>query len=184
MPLRPADNPFAVHRVLLERYRLSERDWTRLLDRLTALRHRAAIVGPSGSGKTTLLEDLAGRLSLAGHRTRLVRWDSSNRKLPELSAFNGPVMLLCDGAEQLRWLDWCRLRLYSARLGGLVITSHREGMLPTLHRCETSAAVLEDLCASLGLRLTGSRCRALHERHRGNLRDALRELYDECAVNP
>jgi len=73
--LRAADNPFAVHRVLRERYRLSETEWTRLLGRLERLGWRGAIVGPNGSGKTTLLDCLTGVLdadhgevSLAGTR--------------------------------------------------------------------------------------------------------------------
>ena len=63
---RACDNPFAVHRVLRERYRLSAVQWQALLARLERLGWRAAIVGPHGSGKTTLLEDLAGRLEGQG----------------------------------------------------------------------------------------------------------------------
>src|SRR5688500_16201828 len=75
--LRARDNPFAVHRVLAERYRLDEAGWTRLEARLAALDNRGAIVGPHGSGKTTLLEDLADRLERRGERVVMLRFDST-----------------------------------------------------------------------------------------------------------
>src|SRR6185436_15582003 len=78
-PMRAADNPFAVRRVLAIRYRLSGETWEGLLERLAALRYRAAIVGPHGRGKTTLLEDLAPRLEALGFRTRTVTLHTGNR---------------------------------------------------------------------------------------------------------
>ena len=71
--MRARDNPYAAHRVLKVRYRLTESQWQELLARLDELGYRAAIVGPQGSGKTTLLEDLAERLSARGFRIRLER---------------------------------------------------------------------------------------------------------------
>ena len=179
--MRAADNPFAVHRVLRQRYRLTEGEWSALLQRLDSLRSRAAIVGPHGSGKTTLLEDLAERLRARGRRVRALRCDATLRRLEAIDDLHRDDLIFVDGAEQLSRVDWWRLLLLG-RSGGLVITSHREEMLPTLHRCATSPELLRDLCSGMGVTLSPGRCVELHERHRGNVRDALRQLYDESAM--
>jgi energy-coupling factor transporter ATP-binding protein EcfA2 len=157
--LRACDNPFAVHRVLAERYRLDESGWARLLNRLETLGHRGAIVGPHGSGKTTLLEDLAERLERRGERG----------------------IMLVDGADQLSQFEWMRLRLRARSARGLIITSHRDGMLPLLHRCETSPELLSDLVRALGQPISAARAAELHASHRGNVRDAIWELYDRVS---
>ena len=157
--LRACDNPFAVHRVLAERYRMSDAEWSRLFERLEASGGRGAIVGAHGSGKTTLLEDLAERLERRG----------------ELD------YMLVDGADELSWLAWTRLRLRARSTRWFVITSHREGLLPLLHKCETSPALLAELVHSLGESISAEESLALHRRHGGNLREALRELYDLVA---
>ncbi len=55
---RPADNPFASHRIEMHGYRGLDVAGEDLVRRLDQLGGRAAIVGPKGSGKTTLLEEL------------------------------------------------------------------------------------------------------------------------------
>jgi hypothetical protein len=175
---RARDNPFAVHRVLRERYRLSTVEWQDLMARLERLGRRGGIVGPHGSGKTTLLEDLAGRLEGQGWRIHLLRFNRDQRRLGFLARWDAGDFVLCDGAEQLSFCDWRRLALRAGRSGGLVITTHRAGRLPVLHRCETSPELLHGLAASLGEPLSTGECRELHARHHGNLRAALSELYD------
>ena len=71
------------------------------------------------------------------------------------------------------------MRFRTRRAGGLVITSHRPGLLPTLFECETSPELLAGIVGELA----GSEVEAgeLWARHRGNVRDALRELYDQWA---
>jgi hypothetical protein len=179
--MRACDNPFAVHRVLRERYRLSAAEWDALTTRFEALGRRAAIVGPHGSGKTTLLEDLGERLKAAGWRIQMLRFHRGDRRLPALPPWEASDVVLCDGAEQLSCLDWQRLKFRAREAGGLIITAHHDGRLPVLRRCATSPAVLRDLTASLGVPLSNLDCRALYTRHHGNLRDALRELYDTIA---
>jgi ABC-type glutathione transport system ATPase component len=156
---RARDNPFASHCVLGERYRLDDAGWARLIERLEALHWRGAIVGPHGSGKTTLLEDLGARLTAMGRND----------------------VVLVDEADRLSALQWIRLRMRAPRL---VVTTHREGRLPLLHRCETSAELLRELTESLGQPLEIEESARLHAAHRGNVRDALRDLYDRwgCAV--
>jgi hypothetical protein len=187
--MRAADNPFAVQKVLKIRYRLSEPAWEGLLKHLAALRYRAAIVGPHGRGKTTLLEDLAPRLEALGFRIRSVTLHTGDRRPSReqrqvLFHRLSPEDLLCvDGAEQLGRISWLALLARSQGAGGLLITSHRPGLLPTLLSCETSPELLEGIVRELvGPEADGVQIRELFARHGGNLRGALREMYDVWAL--
>lgn len=181
------DNPFAVHRVLRVRYRLDEAAWAGLFARLETTRGRGAIVGPHGAGKTTLLEDLVDRADAAGWRTHLVRLSEDVRRVPrafwrEIAPTLGPNDLVAvDGAEQLSPLTWWWLRWRARRAGLLLITAHRAGRLPVLRWCSTSPALLCEITEALGVPLARVEAGVLHARHRGNLREALRELYDRWA---
>jgi len=174
------DNPFAVHRVLRERYRLDGAGWAALLARLEAQRWRGAIVGPHGAGKTTLLEDLAVRLEAGGRRVRWVRLNSENRCVPRgrLVGLEARDLVLLDGAEQLGWVRWRLLRWQVRRAAGLIITTHRAGRLPTVQRCGANPELLRELVSALGVTLGVDEATGLYARHRGNIREALRELYD------
>jgi hypothetical protein len=191
--LRARDNPFSTDRVLAVRYRLPEAGWDELLARLAGLRYRAALVGPQGAGKTTLLEDLAPRLAARGFRAHLVRLREGERRLPAgeraLPGRLGPRdLVLLDGADALVRPAWLALRLRTRAAGGLVVTSHRPGLLPTLHECATSPGLLAGIVRDLLDAGAGAApCRrealdGLFSRHGGNLRDALRELYDVWAA--
>lgn len=184
--MRAADNPFSVDRVLRVRYRPREWTWAELLDRLAALRYRAAVVGPEGSGKTTLVEDLGDRLAERGLRPRYATLTRQQRRLcPDLLHWldhAGPSDLLClDGCEQLGPVAWWRLRRRCRRLGGLIITLHRPGRLPTLVTCDTDGPLLLELVRELSpddpCDLAGAE--ALLRNHDGNIRLALRSLYDQ-----
>ncbi len=178
---RARDNPFAVHRVLRERYRLSPPEWQGLMAELARLGRRAAIVGPRGSGKTTLLEDLAGRLEEQRWRIHLLRFNADRRRPEFLAGWDEDDFVLCDGAEQLSLLDWRRLAHRARRAGGLVITTHRAGRLPTLHLCETSPELLRGPGRVARPAAVGPEGVEIHARHDGNLRAALGELYDRWA---
>jgi hypothetical protein len=180
--VRARDNPFAVQRVLAIRYRLSGTTWEELLARLESLRFRAALVGPHGHGKTTLLEDLGARLTGQGLRVRTVtlhegdrRLDGAQRKILFHDLAPSDVLLL-DGAEQLGHLPWFEVRTRTRPAGGLIVTSHRPGLLPTLHECRTTPELLAEIVGELAgeARETGE----LFARHGGNVRESLRELYD------
>ena len=187
--MRARDNPFSTDRVLKIRYRPRGWTWDNLLDRLARLDYRAAIVGPEGRGKTTLMEDLEPHLRRRGLGVRHLRLTRERpafdpRWLREFFTATTPTdVLLFDGAEQLSRLGWWRFRRAARRARGLVITSHRAGMLPTLVECETDAHLLGDIARDLapGSAEDGAE---LFARHGGNVREALRELYDRYAEVP
>ena len=179
------DNPFSSDRVLRLRYQLDAAEWTRLHAKLSRQRYRGALVGHHGSGKTTLLEDLAAHLARTGWQPRWVRLSTENRGLPRdfQRSFGPRDFVLLDGAEQLGLLAWWQFRARTRRAGGLVITTHQLGRLPLLRHCTTSPELLQALVARLSSPLSLDEARALHRRHRGNLREALRELYDTASLS-
>ncbi|HWI59580.1 MAG TPA: hypothetical protein VNZ22_20295 [Bacillota bacterium] len=190
--MRARDNPFRTERILQVRYRLEGITWTELLARCEALGYRAALIGPHGSGKTTLLEDLEPRLRERGFGTHFLRLDAEHRSFPPgaIEALRAQLttrdILLFDGAEQMHPLAWRWFRWQTRQAAGLIITTHQAGRLPTLWACRTSSELLATVAAQL-LAVESATLRdqaeALFARHRGNLRDALREWYDLLAQN-
>jgi len=187
--MRARDNPFRSERVLEVRYRPAG-GWDALLARLESLGRRAAIVGPKGSGKTTLLEDLAPRIRASGFQVRELRLDAETPRfepgfLDGFFATLGPRdVILFDGAEQLGRVAWARFERRTRKAGGLVVTSHRSGLLPTLIETSTTPELLDLLVEQiLGDRAVEVRplTPMLFRKHGGNLREAMRELYDHYA---
>ncbi len=91
---------------------------------------------------------------------------------------------LIDGVEQLSWLDWKRFCLYAKNAGAMIITSHVKKKMPTLLNTKTSPELLHDLVLNLvGEKNMVSKqaLTRLFETHHGNIRLALRELYDVWA---
>ena len=185
--MKARDNPFAVERIGTIRYRPLNTTFDRLLARLHELNYRAAITGPEGSGKTTLLEDLQQVLEQKGFRTRLVFVNNASlfdspacRQL--LSELTRDQIVLLDGADLIRRSDWSLLKRHTiTHAYGLIITSHRRGLLPTLIECATNPALLREIVAGLqpqSRTLTTGFLDSLYEHHQGNLRACLRELYD------
>jgi hypothetical protein len=185
--MKARDNPFSTDRVLRIRYRPQGWTWEELLARLAGMNYRGAIVGPEGRGKTTLLEDLGEHLKARGLGVKHVRLTRERPRFERraLGALFGTLcgqdVILFDGAEQLGGLAWWRFLRRSRAAAGLVITSHRAGLLPTLVECETSAELLEGIVRDLHPGQAEASAQDLFERHRGNVREALRELYDACA---
>ena len=189
--MRARDNPFRTDCVLSVRYRLAEGTFDDLLARFEAMGRRAAIVGPKGTGKTTLLEDLAPRLRDRGFTVRELRLDEEHPGFEGsflrefLRSLGGRDVILFDGAEQLGRFAWYRFERATRAAGGLLVTTHHEGRLPSLIQTTTTPELLDRLVEEiLGSRASEVRSltRGLFEKHRGNLRDALRELYDHYAL--
>lgn len=191
MTARARDNPFRVDRVLQVRYRFEQDDdWDRLLQRLADFGWRAAIVGAEGAGKTTLQEDLADRLAAEGRPIRWLRLNRENRttaaaRVQEaLAGCDRDTLLFVDGAEQLGPLLWRRLKRQSQQYGGLVITTHTPGRLPTLIECRTTPQTLQWVARQLAQSEEYppfALLEHLFTKHAGNLRLCLRELYDSWA---
>jgi hypothetical protein len=184
------DNPFATARVLRIRYAMADGDWPALLARVAAYGYRGALIGPHGVGKTTLLEDLQQQLEARGIPTVWLRRDMERPHFTrvELDAAFAKItrehVICLDGAEQLTRVGWLLFKRRARIARGLLITSHREGLLPTLHACSTNVELLEDIVGRLLTPAPHAHPSSLptpndlFARHQGNLRDALRELYD------
>ena len=190
--MKARENPFRTERVLATiRYTCPDAGLDTLIARLAALGYRAAIVGPHGAGKTTLLEDLGRALQDRGFRITSMRLATDDRRLPDewpsRTARLGPRDIVClDGAEQLSAIAWLWFRWRARRAAGLIVTSHWRGRLPLLIECTTSADLLERIVRRLSPApdTDAPLVVDLFRRHRGNLRDALRELYDFHAAAP
>lgn len=189
--MRARDNPLRTERILKMRYRPQGITWSELLDRCEALRYRAALVGPFGSGKTTLLEDLEQRFSERGFGTRQIRLDVEHPEfrpgfMRSLTAELTPRdILLFDGAEQMSPLKWLWFKWRTRSAGGVLITVHQSGRLPTLWECHTSPALLAEIAADLLDESPGrllQTAELLFRKHGGNLREALREWYELLAL--
>ena len=186
--MKARDNPLTTHRVLTVRYRPLDMSWAELLNRLDAMNYRAAVVGPKGSGKTTLIEDLVPHLVARGLTPRLIRLSAECRVFDPalLRDLTERDLVLLDGAEQQGTLRWMRFHRVTRRAAGLIITLHHPGRLPTLLQTATTPQLLQQITSEL----LGShapppaRMEQLYACHGGNLREALRELYDDFAVMP
>lgn len=175
----------------LVRYHPLDLDWPALMARLEAMNRRGAIVGPKGSGKTTLLEDLGERLAEQGfavvwRRPRCRPQGRLTRRsgIDPLPPVTDRTILLLDSAEMLGPFAWRRLRWRMCRAGGMIINTHRPGMLPVLLRCRTTPALLARILGELVDReaeVLAPLAAELYRHHRGNVREALRAMYDRWA---
>jgi len=166
---------------------LLETTWPELLNRLEGLNYRAAVVGLCGSGKTTLLEDIELKLSERFFNPRLIRLNEDQTPRLNLRLLDAVTTLLTshdlvliDGAERMDWLAWRWIKWRCRAAGGLIITAHKPGRLPTLWECRTSPLLLAQIAADLieaDPTELYPQAEALFIKHDGNLREALLDWY-------
>ncbi|MEL7496952.1 MAG: hypothetical protein AAFN77_05040 [Planctomycetota bacterium] len=184
MTLFADKNPLRMERIEQVPFRFDRGNWDSNLEFLRQLNFRAAIVGRKGSGKTTLLAELSRRLPNS-HYLNLPHQRHQHAAL--LAAADAAVqtgqILLVDGIERIRW--WQRERLYFSTAGrsGLVVVVHRRCRLPTWIECRTDEELMHAVVLDLGLDEPAIQAAAMvaFRRSRGNIRDALRLMYDQFA---
>ena len=162
--------------------------WETLLKRLEELNWCASIVGGNGTGKTTLLEQLIPHLKARGFEPVIFRLQTESgikekdRLAEKFREVKAPGFILLDGAEQLSTRQWLPVRGAASAAAGFIVGVHRTSRLPVALELETSSKLLKGLVESLtGGALPEGEAETLFHRHRGNLRDCLRELYDRWA---
>lgn len=183
------ENPFATSQIEKVAFRFPLGvDWNVLLKRLESQNWCASIVGGNGSGKTTLMEQLIPHLEDRGFEPIILRLNSESsmrdkERLPEkLRPVKKPGFILLDGAEQLSTRHWLAVRAAASGAAGFVVSVHRSSRLPVAMELETNADLLDDIVLELtGGKLPDHESAGILHRHRGNVREALRELYDRWA---
>jgi hypothetical protein len=187
--MKARENPFRSDCVEGIAYRFQGTTCEEVMIRLAALSCRCAVVGPHGSGKTTLLEEIGDLLAASGCCIKRLVLTHESPAFPAgfLKYFYEGLaardVLLFDGADLMAHRDWLKFRRTAASCAGLVITSHRPGLLPTLLECHTTPELLEEVVRELvGNEAASLPLQQLYEKHLGNLRDVLRELYELYAL--
>jgi len=192
--MKARDNPFSSRHIGRLAYR-GKVPKTEIMRRLRRMGHRGAIVGPKGSGKTMLLETIGRLLQQAGYTVIHLRLTVEDKSISKTTfkPMGRPLSvchaILLDGAEQMSFFRWRHFRRRVRNAGALVVTSHRAGFLPELMQTRTSPELLADLVSDLlgkSHKIPGHDIERLFEVHDGNIRTALRELYDiwaEYGVN-
>jgi len=165
-----------------------------LLDRLDRLGGRAAICGPHGSGKSTLLSHLAVAAADRGWQPRLLLLRSAAdviRGVATAAATSPGGFIGIDGGELAGGLSRTMIRLAARQDSRMVVTMHRRprsGGWPVLLEIAPNAEVFRrvvrsllagtDLPAGVAARFGPDLLAEVFDRHRGNFREALFELYD------
>jgi hypothetical protein len=145
------------------------------------------IVGPHGTGKSTLLTTLLPALEQAGRTVLTTTLQEDQRLLPR--NFYGAMrrsreaVAAIDGFDNLGFWSRHHLKTLCRRYGcGLVVTSHRSVGLPELFRTtideSLAGQVIERLQSGFPPLVAPSDVVERLTRHRGNLREALFDLYD------
>ena len=150
---------------------------------------RGAIVGPHGSGKSALLATLVPAIEQAGRRVLQTTLHDGQRAMPpgwdDGAAAGEPAVVVVDGYEQLsRWSRSRLARTCRRRDWGLLVTSHAPVGLPIIRQTEPDLDVARQVVAELTRHLShpipDAEIAARFEKHRGDLREMLFDLYDYC----
>lgn len=191
--LTAKENPFAVHRIEALPFQFRQGNWEFQLRRLEQLDWRASIVGNKGSGKTTLLLELQQKLHddrrflkslIPVHYCFVARTKKErSTQLVELEmAAKQNRLLLIDGIERFTWRQ--RRKTLRDKSSKMVVTAHRSVGLPVWLDNQTSLELAQILLRQLIDKpdpWVVDQCDQLFERHRGNIREIFRSLYDKVS---
>ena len=158
-----------------------------VVERLLAHHGLGQIVGPHGTGKSTLLTTLLPALEQSGRTALATTLQEGQRRLPR--NFYGAVrrtrqaVAAIDGFDNLGFWSRHHVKSLCRRHGcGLVVTSHRSVGLPDLFRTtideSLAGRVIERLQSGFPPLVAVADVAERLTRHRGNLREALFDLYD------
>lgn len=180
-------NPFRSECVTRLAFRNPAFDKAEVLARWEAAGRRGALVGPHGHGKTTLLDECLADLTAAGETVLREKLSLGQRRIPgpflekvRIESSRNAIVVL-DGAEQLPWWRWRWFLRSLQKSQGCLITSHRDGQLPTLAFCDTSVDLLVDLVTELQGPVSSEQQAGLEQLFhtmQGDIRLCLRELYE------
>lgn len=145
------------------------------------------IVGPHGSGKSALVATLIAALRAGSHPVELIELHDGQRALPgglpRVADLARGTLVVVDGYEQLAAWNRLRLRRCCRRQGlGLLVTVHTAVRLPLLFSTdatvELAQRIVQCLLGRLPWPVSDAELRHAFERHQGNLRELLFDLYD------
>jgi len=188
--MRARDNPFCAEQIDRITYIPIGAGFEELIAKIEQMNYRGAITGPRGTGKTTLLGDLKSRFREKGFAVKTIFVNDTtpftkDRHKEFVAELKGGEIVFLDGAEQLGTIGWRRFKrevLKSA--AGLVITSHKPGLLETVIECSTTQGLFLEIVSQLtggDFPLDKKRLIEIYDQHKGNIRNCLRQLYDICA---
>jgi nucleoside-triphosphatase THEP1 len=180
-------NPFRTECILKIRYQLAPQELNDLLATWARHHYRGALIGPHGHGKTTLLEDIQQYLKKENKKIILLRL-SSDKPYLDLkqwefiqTSIKDQHFILLDSAGCLNFWQFHRFLTLSKKAPGIIVTTHHRTRLPTLRYCKTSPETLVKIVSQLlHAKLTPDiqLLNTLYQKHQGNIRECLRELYD------
>ena len=164
--------------------------WDAVCERFLELGCKGAVQGEQGSGKTTFLQEFEHRLNTLG--LQAVRVSAKDFPISSWFRFQRLVqqhvqartVLLLDDAEVLPLPHRLLLRRRLRQLPGLALAVHRDSFLPAFHQCRTNPALLAQLLTEIAPAHVSRISRTSSElflKHRGNLREVFRELYQLAA---
>ncbi len=192
--MRPADNPFSVSRQHELKYQFPKGDnWNLFMARLEQKGWKGALVGKKGTGKTTLLLEIREKLLERGFGVKNLFLNCEKRKFnrDELKLITQSTsendIILFDGSEQMAWWHWYYFLWKVRKAKGLILTTHKPSKLPTILNTSTHfecyKAMVQQLIEKhpdLQYLTTSERLHHLFEKYNGNMRLALRALYDQA----
>lgn len=199
------NNPFRTTRVestILFQPEWLATSWKEILERFKsfrATRTQCSVVGPHGTGKTTFFDGLKQHLEQQDSevlRISLHRTVDGRCELPTIPSDVHPdTVILLDSAGVAGWRfsspmsfqqrkQW-RTQLKRIAHCQIVESRHRRNSVPVLLQTRSTVTMLETIIRRLDpdWQIPTSAIEAIYRRHKGNIREALRECYDNRAAD-